>query len=264
MLIFILIIILWFRKISPAKISYVVHDGPKIIQKYIHYMYPKKLIIKIAGGHISLNQKLPYCLFISKERQTGIIFDKSVTISDSLYNQYSYLCKPLAVVTEKFIVYKVSGKKIDKYKIIQVPPKLNYTITQSRLEKDFLSLKPKLIKIVNSFYISFPLLLSIFIFLITLIQALWYSLVLKLIVRLFKLELPFTKAYSISILTTVIILLIKWVGIYVLLNYFLHAHLRMNIPLLNTISVSLVGIFYAQHQKQDSNTFNKTQHQKGR
>lgn len=156
-------------------------------QEIIEINYPKDLIIKVINGNVTLNQKLPYCLVLDKKLNGGIVFDGSESLNIKTFSEQpkNFSCKPFAIVGKNFVGGK--PKENGEIRAWQIPAEFSVEINQNSLVDFRNQYLPMVEKQGKSLYTLLPLILFLATLPWIMLANFWYSLVIYLLAKLFKL-----------------------------------------------------------------------------
>lgn len=146
--------------------------------------FPKDLTINIDKGQVTLNQKLPYCLMLDKAKNEGIIFDSAPNpnIKSFETKPKNFTCTPLAIVGKDYIVAKGDNET----KIWNVPTEVSVVLDQKMLIDNKDKYLPVVEKQGKKIYSIIPILLLFTTLPWIMLFNFWYSLVVYLFAKLFK------------------------------------------------------------------------------
>ena len=225
--------------------------------------YPEDLVITVNKGVMSLNKDSPYCFVIpadlfgktevADQRLRGIIFDTKATADISALSsnqEYSKLCKPLALVGRNFVLYPDDN---NTYKYTKISEEINAKIDRETVNNLVAQYLPLVIKFGQRAYYIIPFVVALLLFLGFLSQNYWYSLMVKLATKIFKIkEISFGDTYKLSLFFYNFILLFDWVVIRFIINVLLEKNVVISFPFLNTIIIAAAAVIYLKKTKDSS------------
>lgn len=148
--------------------------------------FPKELVINVDKGMVTLNQKLPYCLLVDKENNQGIVFDnaENPNIKSFETQPKNFTCKPFVIVGKDYIVAKQEERET---RIYEIPKEVTVELNQKMLLENKDKYLPVVVKQGNRLYEALPIILTIIILPWIMLANFWYSLVVYLLAKVFKL-----------------------------------------------------------------------------
>jgi len=151
----------------------------------IQVNFPSDLKINIDKGQVTLNQKLPYCLLVDKANNEGIIFDSSPNPNIKSFDTKpkNFTCTPLMIVGKDYVVAK--GDK--EMKIWNIPAEFSVILDQKMLVDNKDKYLPIVEKQGKKLYSLIPVLLLFITLPWIMLANFWYSLVIYLFAKFFKL-----------------------------------------------------------------------------
>ena len=224
--------------------------------------YPDDLIILINKGVVSINKDSPYCLTLPtnliggeavSQKQVGVIIDTGATADVSALSsnqEYSKLCKPIALVGKDFVLYPDDN---NTYKYTKISEEINAKIDRETVNNLVAQYLPLVIKFGQKAYYIIPFVVVLLLFLGFLSQNYWYSLIAKLATKIFETkQISFGDTYKLSLFFYNFILLFDWVVIRYLLNGLLKLNVIISFPFLNTIIITAAAVIYLKKTKDNS------------
>lgn len=243
----------WFVIFVPvAKVRTFFANLPDLVNTNFISHFPQTMEIKVTNGVVSLNQETPHCFLISGN--TGVVIDPSAkpdlsVLSTTAAGPYSKLCQPIALIGSNFILYP---DKNNSYKIQQIPTDANLTINHTSLVTFVNQNLPKLISIAQKAYYILPFIGLIFIYLFLLFINLWYTLMVRLALKISQKPLPlFGQTYNLSLFFYSFILFFDWFFLGTL-NYFLKTSLDFSFLFRNTLVICAASLFYYKSHPSNS------------
>lgn len=242
----------WFLIIAPySKVENVFQQLPTWINSAVVQNYPEDLTISINKGIVSMTKESPYCLVLPLENNApeklskGIVIDinASADVSEmEVGGIYSNLCQPIALIGKNFVLYPDEN---NAYKYVKISDQINVEIDRELINKLISQYLPLAVSFGKNVYYILPFLVIPLLFLGFLSQNYWYSLIVRLAIKIFKItKISFGESYKISLFFYNFILLIDWVLIRYVLNNLLGLEIAISFPFFNTIMITLASVLY--------------------
>ncbi len=155
-------------------------------EELITVNYPKDLVVSVDKGQVAVNKKLPYCLLLDKKNNMGVVFDGSESLNIKAFSEQpkNFPCKPFAIVGKNF----VGGKKDDgEIRAWQIPVEFSGDFDQKMLLDGKTKYLPIVEKQGKKLYSVLPFILTVAMLPWIMLANFWYSLVVYLLAKLFKL-----------------------------------------------------------------------------
>jgi hypothetical protein len=215
-----LILVLVLLIIFSFKIPGLITQGEKLVSTMARD-FPEDLIISIKAGEVSINQPEPYVFgmpdYLQNDETTSLasnelnllVINTTEDYSIDKFNEY----QTLFLLAEKEIVAKKDDNRLEVFSLTKVK---NVDIDKNWiLEKESLFIN-KFLPWATALAIPF-LYIALFIgfSLGALFLALWYALVVLLIFKLKKINLPYKKCYQIALHASTIVLILSLLNAYV-------------------------------------------------
>lgn len=211
----------WFFFTLPKKtFKSSLESLPQFIDNSLVDRYPDDLLISIKKGQVSLNRPSPFCFILDEKDSVGIIYDANIVSADPASfdadGPYQDLCKPVALVSQGFVMYPDSGS--NQIKLYRIPSDINYQIDKGTISSLINKVLPKIIEIANFAYTVIPFVVFISFFVFILLSNIWYAFVSRLVLKLFKVNQARSIIYGTSLIAYNIILFANLVIIDWLIN----------------------------------------------
>jgi len=238
-----------WMKLPKTEVDKFFEEAPTLIEEKILVKYPEDLIIKVDQGKVEINKDLPYCFIIEEkeEEKWGIVFDKNPRAEDlkKTENEYSHLCQTIGMVGEDYVVFP-DDKGI---KVENIPTEVNVEINKEQLDMWVEKYLPMVKKWGLLAYRIIPLLLVPMVMVALLITNFWYSLVLMVMGKLWKIKgLTSGVAYKISLLIFTFWTAFKWlVGI--IISQISEKTVSLSpFVFFDTILITAIGLFLIKNE----------------
>jgi len=198
--------ILWFVVTLPFnKFKNAIDTLPQMVNSSLIDRFPDDLVISIKKGVVSINKPSPYCFVIDDKSKIGVVFDSSIMSANpnafDPNGPYQELCKPIAVVSQTFIMNMDTDS--GQIKINKIPTDISYEVDKKIVSSFVENILPTIINIGNVSYFVVPLVIFLFFFIFTLSSNVWYSIIARFFLKTFKINTnpPKSLVYGTSLFT---------------------------------------------------------------
>jgi len=236
----------WFTVIFPYQSAASFFKNiPKWIDSTLTKQFPVDLVISVKNGQVTLNRTSPYCLILKEGSQIGIVFDTRLDPQIKAFDTdgpYSRLCQPLFVIGKNYVM-SLDNNNIS---IHPIPAQATFSIDQKNLSKLVSDYLPKLVASGKNLYLYAPFILILPVFIFILLNNYWYSLVSRLVLKIFKIRpgIKSSEVYGVSLFFYTCILFIQWVFISYILNHLSKLTVNLSFPFMNTILIAIACLIY--------------------